>query len=217
MHRHGWIPAFTLAAICACAGQTAPARETGDASPTPGPTSNDGGRVSNGDGGRVPSQHRSVAAACSEPAPPGNCHLPKSTVPGSCQTDSDCADGSLSGRCIEPTLGGPALCDCTYDRCTVDADCGSGHACSCRIDPYQYGFGNTCVPGNCRIDSDCGVGGYCSPSVGPNSFNIGGYYCHTARDECIDDRDCAMGYSDSFCFYSTGDGRWECETLPAPG
>jgi hypothetical protein len=206
MHRHGWITALVVTALCACAGKAGPTGETGDAASATGSTSNGGGRV--------PSQHRAVAETCSVPAPQGNCRVTKSAFPGSCNTDSDCADAGPNGRCIEGA-GGPAICDCTYDQCTVDADCGSGHVCSCRGDPYHYPpAGNQCVPANCRIDSDCGVGGYCSPSFQSGGTAIS-YYCHTAHDECIDDSDCAM--PSSFCSYSTADGRWECKVVPAPG
>jgi hypothetical protein len=69
------------------------------------------------------------------------------------------------------------------------------------------------VQGNCRIDADCGAGGYCSPSIGVNTCGfLGGYYCHTPADACINDTDCSQSGSGGpqVCTYSTTDGRWEC-------
>jgi hypothetical protein len=43
---------------------------------------------------------------------------------------------------------------------------------------------------------------------------VGGYYCHTPNDQCIDDSDCALGGGSSACTYSTTDGRWVCTMQP---
>jgi len=39
---------------------------------------------------------------------------------------------------------------------------------------------------------------------------IGGYYCHTPKDTCVNDSDCAdAGYYD-VCAYDTSLGHWRC-------
>jgi hypothetical protein len=72
------------------------------------------------------------------------------------------------------------------------------------------------VPGNCRNDSDCVPCGWCSPSFSPAECgSVGGYYCHTPKDECVNDTDC----SDSGfwpCTYDTSLGYWRCITLSSP-
>jgi hypothetical protein len=48
-------------------------------------------------------------------------------------------------------------------------------------------------------------------SCGPS---VGGYYCHTPNDMCIDDSDCATGNGlPAACTYSSAHGRWECTQL----
>jgi hypothetical protein len=104
---------------------------------------------------------------------------------------------------------------CTYDACQHDADCKPGQACACHDTAKAGNGGNACVAGNCRVDSDCGAGGYCSPSGDMSCVaSVGGYYCHTPNDLCIDDADCASGGFGAQCSYSTTHGRWECTTVP---
>jgi hypothetical protein len=73
---------------------------------------------------------------------------------------------------------------------------------------------NVCLGGNCRVDADCGPGGYCSPSFGSCGAYAGvvGYYCHTAKDKCVDDAECA-----SDCRYDTIMGAWACGTSSCAG
>jgi hypothetical protein len=134
-----------------------------------------------------------------------------------CSNDAQCTSGT-NGRCVM-SGGGVVDCSCTYDTCTHDTDCGAGRTCACHGSPYTFGQGNTCMPGNCRVDSDCGPGGYCSPAWDPNSCgSLGGYYCHTAADQCIDDTDCAASPNGpAVCTYSTSTKRWECTISPACG
>ena len=68
------------------------------------------------------------------------------------------------------------------------------------------------MPGNCHVDANCGVGGYCSPSyTGTGCGSLGGYYCHTPSDQCIDDTDCGSGGGLSVCTYDQSVGYWMCK------
>jgi hypothetical protein len=100
-----------------------------------------------------------------------------------------------------------------------DVDCKPGTVCGCHGTAYAGDQGNTCVSGDCRIDSDCGVGGYCSPTLNVNSCgSLGGYYCHTAADQCIDDTDCSSSTTGpQVCAWSATTKRWECAPMPLCG
>jgi hypothetical protein len=77
---------------------------------------------------------------------------------------------------------------------------------------------NICKAGNCRVDASCGAGGYCSPSLGScgNYGGVVGYYCHTPKDKCVDDADCAaQGGGD--CRYDQASGAWACATTQCVG
>jgi Cys-rich repeat protein len=91
-----------------------------------------------------------------------------------------------------------------------DTDCAAGQACACHGSAYTS-TGNTCLAGDCRVDSDCGAGGYCSPAY--NTASCGGllgYFCHTAKDQCIDDSDCSTSSGLQVCTYSKTSGTWQC-------
>jgi len=87
----------------------------------------------------------------------------------------------------------------------------------------MFGSGNSCVPGNCQVDADCGTGGYCSPTPalpcnmnGRDLYCQGvGYYCHTPKDECVDDSDC-QGVGSPGCLYDQSAGYWMCEVYVQP-
>jgi hypothetical protein len=130
-------------------------------------------------------------------------------------TDAQCTAGA-NGRCNEVGVA-VATCACTYDACASDADCSQGQTCACHGSPYTVGTGNMCVAGNCRVDADCGANGYCSPSPAANGCGgipVGGYYCHTQGDECVDDSDCHGSAGIQGCAYSTTSNRWTCIPLP---
>jgi hypothetical protein len=40
--------------------------------------------------------------------------------------------------------------------------------------------------------------------------SLGGYYCHTSKDQCVNDTDCPVSNGPEVCTYSATDGRWEC-------
>jgi hypothetical protein len=197
------------------AGATGTAGAPGSAGATGGAgTTGTGGH--GGMSGRVPQKHRATAVACPTERPAGSCTIADGGT-SSCISDSDCTAGS-NGRCnsVQRVLYG---CTCTYDDCTTDADCQKqGGPCECR--PAAQGIvapvatqGNVCMLGNCRVDGDCGAGGYCSPTLGTCGAygGVEGYYCHTAKDKCVDDGDCAaQGGGD--CRYDTTNGVWACAT-----
>jgi hypothetical protein len=155
------------------------------------------------DGGtHAPMFHRPSDAQCQTGAPPGDCMIHGSF--GMCSVDSDCTMGA-SGRCNE-NMGGALFCRCTYDTCQHDSDCTTGETCGCHGADLNGGDSNHCVPSNCHIDADCGAGGYCSPTPGSCGV-LGGYYCHTPSDTCVDDTDCT---GIEACAYDTTAGHWSC-------
>lgn len=127
-----------------------------------------------------------------------------------CSSDAQCADAGPGGRCVEGN-GGIAYCYCTYDACADDSACPVDQTCACHGSPYAGGQGNHCVPGNCRVDSDCGIGGWCSPTYSTMGCGaLGGYYCHTPLDQCVNDSDCVDAGGIDVCAYDTTASYWRC-------
>jgi hypothetical protein len=158
--------------------------------------------------------HRPDDSQCLQPASAGSCKL-DGGPPSTCRIDMDCADAGSNGRCNQFGVNVyefPDQCHCVHDACNVDTDCPTGQTCACHGSPYMNGWGNTCMPGNCRVDSDCGPGGYCSPTMrGGYPCMIAGFYCHTPKDQCIDDSDCTT-VPNPGCIY-TG-SYWSCVDSP---
>lgn len=159
-----------------------------------------------GSSAHFPERHRAAAETCSTaPRPPGynNPTDAGKGFSGQCERDSDCTAGK-NGRCSAP---GHAQSMCTYDACMSDADCGAGKVCECSA------YGNSCMTANCKTDADCGGMG-CSPTRPESCGNMAGtvgYFCHTKKDECIDDRDCPKkGDESGMCVYTPAGGRWTC-------
>ena len=167
----------------------------------------------------MPVKHRPASENC-----PTDRALPPVTNPpqaSTCTAHEDCKAGT-NGRCLaQPRTG---IYNCSYDTCATDADCKGGGAnahnvCACR-QPASAGA-NYCLAGNCSTDADCG-GNYCSPSFG-DCGHYGGvqmYYCHGAKDECINDADCpASGpyQQDGACRYNTQVGHFQCSTSECAG
>lgn len=199
LHRLRFALPCTLLLLAAC-GETAP-ESTGSGGSTT--TTGSGGS------GPVPANHRAAAAACTAARPPGSIG---GGVDGDCTTDAECTAGD-NGRCVDE-LGKPAFC--SYDACSVDADCGAGSVCECR-NPAAHDA-NVCVHGNCQVDADCGEGGYCSPSavtLDPfctEGVPIGsvGYFCHSAGDECTDDAECPSSGTFPSCFFDVDKLHFAC-------
>ncbi|MFI5300872.1 MAG: hypothetical protein ACHREM_22550 [Polyangiales bacterium] len=106
---------------------------------------------------------------------------------------------------------------CSYDQCFADSDCPGSVACNCRASASDT-VANICGTGSgCRIDSDCGACGYCSPSYVSGEICDGAkdqFFCHTPKDECIDDSDCSK--SNGSCNYDPTKGAFACVTLCSP-
>jgi hypothetical protein len=183
---------------------------------------------------RVPALHRAAATPCTADRGPG---VSAGSCIGNsnaqCHSDADCTAGA-NGRCSQMPKG---VCNqqCTYDKCTSDSDCTGGAPCACRrpdsglpTDPPP----NICVSeSNCRTDADCGEGGYCSPTtiddvcgcIGPCPDDAGqecwsgdcghGYFCHTAKDTCVDDADCQDGM---ICNFDLPSQSWKCGREACP-
>ena len=168
--------------------------------------------------GRVstPTQHIASEPPACVPRQAVDC--PQGFVTG-CKLDSECTAG-LNGRCQYTDK----VCQCTYDACATNADCGPGTDCMC--EPIGGGAGFTgsptkCLPSNCRTDADCGPGGFCSPSQLNGALDGGlwscgaivGNFCHTAKDECGVDGDCVVDPGVALypaCVFAVDRGRWVC-------
>jgi hypothetical protein len=169
--------------------------------------------------------HRATAAACPTDRPPSGSiyNAPDASPDASyekCNSDTQCTAG-VNGRCFGNGHDGWA---CSYDTCSLDADCARGELCSCRS-PWHYGDvgPNHCLPSNCLVDADCGPAGYCSPSLDAQcgSFvGVTGWYCHQPGDACTNDHDCSAvdgGQGQTFCGYQPEVGKWACITAGCVG
>lgn len=197
------------------AGTTGAAGTTGSAGTTGAAGATGGGGAS----GHPPMNHRATATACSNTRAAGSCSVVSSAdggvpVASACLNDTECTAGT-NGRCLPVPRG--ISCQCSYDTCFSDADCNLGGPCACRPKNGNASTAaNVCLKGNCQIDADCGPGGYCSPTFdfGCGSYSgIVGYYCHTPKDACVDNSDCAMGD----CRYNPAVGAWACATSGCVG
>lgn len=120
---------------------------------------------------------------------------------------------------------------CTYDRCSSNAECGAGARCACGVGEGRNG----CVPlDSCLRDAECGIDALCAcgASGGPNACRPGncrtdadcggqkcdageaGSFCHTARDKCRTNEDCASPPQFRICDYDRGTKAWACRVIP---
>jgi hypothetical protein len=190
-------------------------------------------RLSAGGSLRIPQEHRAASENC--PAERGSVGPIDVTGCGDvsgvlCKNDADCMAGR-NGRCLMD--GSPCRTYCSYDQCSTDADCPEKQPCICRGGGPDT-TANYCLAGsNCATDADCGECGFCSLSLQranaqctsvdgcPEDGCDGGgtgmrcacvttvsfaYICHTSKDECTNDSDCAFDY----CAYMDRSMRWEC-------
>lgn len=150
----------------------------------------------------------SLGPDCSDPANP-DC---------ACASDPNnrCRAGP-NGVCVY-NGNGVVPPSCHYDTCITANDCASGSTCLCAGERPAY-LTNRCGPSSCRVDADCGAGGYCSPTVaqptgycGGTGATYAGAYCHTAKDDCVDDSDCTGIYAPT-CAYDLEQGKWSCQSF----
>lgn len=215
------LAAFACVGVAACGGSAASV-SGGDGQSTAGPdagqgANDDASSTRGGDGGadandktttKVPAVHRPAPVACSHDRGPGDAESMPNAV-GDCTKDADCKAGT-NGRCNYQKVAA-RITHCSYDTCFADSDCGA-KVCSCREAASDT---NACVGGDCQVDADCGAGGYCSPSVDFDKINFGvtSYYCHTAKDACIDDADCNKGGgAQAKCAYDAKTMHWACSS-----
>ena len=172
-------------------------------------------RLATDAGLRVPEKHRAVATKCDGIRSASAPVAPPTGSMALCRTDSECTQGR-NGRCTGNPHDGWA---CTYDQCEIDSACGA-FVCEC-----EGGFrsdNDVCLAqGNCRVDAECGSQ-YCSPTLGDcgDYTKTVGYYCHTPKDECIDDVDCPKSdaaFVRPYCAYDHKVSHWKCSTSQCAG
>lgn len=165
-----------------------------------------------GGSGHTPAKHRPRQVVCGTPPPGGGgaSSAGQQPAPEMCSVDSDCQTGP-NGRCIFGRIGQY----CTYDECFRDGDCASGEVCMCGA---STGTGSHCSQAGCRTDSDC-PGSYCSPTFGTcgNYSGVIAYQCHTSKDTCIDDADCASTGVGAYCMYDPMVAHWVCSSSQCAG
>ncbi len=207
-----------IGSLAACGNGRAPNGASGD-----GGSANDAANVGPGAGCGLakpagpPLKHRASAIACGLSAPIAP-HLSDAGyyIDASCQSDAACAtDLSLTETCrAYPDADGATFCNA--DQCFTDEDCTGHGPCDCLYSDRSVGNLHACYPGNCQVDSDCGPGGYCSPSLESDCSHASPdnvtYLCHTAKDECANDSDCAACGAGAFCAV-TQVGFWQCVPL----
>lgn len=156
--------------------------------------------------GKEPKKHRAKATSCPHESS-RTTYGPRMRMPDGapCKANADCKEDK-NGRCN-------ADGHCAYDACYADADCGKGGECVCNEEGKRGWY---CMMGDCSIDADCGKKGYCSPSPSLHCgyfSGVVGNYCHTAKDECVDDDDCKGGDAGSgpgYCAFSAEAHKWVC-------
>lgn len=193
-----------------CNGQSLAPAALDAGEPDASVSSQDGGP---NDGGRVPKNHRASHVQC--PTARGAVTPTSDGCPvnaSHCAQDSDCTDGK-NGRCYAV---GVCPSDCSYDDCFEDSDCPNQTPCFCRPSPTDK---NYCfVMSNCSVDADCSDGAYCSPSLIATSCICEspscaeGYFCHTTRDDCLDDGDCPTLQA---CAFDWNEQRFSCQACLA--
>jgi len=131
-----------------------------------------------------------------------------------CFVDADCDAGVPCDCRASSASSAPNTCR-GGGNCAIDADCGPGGYCSPSVlDVFCACFtpelcpdgGGGCyetLPSGETIPVPCECGDKCGH----------GYFCHTAGDTCIDDRDCGGAGT---CNYDVLHRRWDCSHAACP-
>jgi len=131
-----------------------------------------------------------------------------------CYGDSDCP-GNAPCACRSSATDSAANACATASNCRVDTDCGPDGFCSPSL------VGSTCA---CLSETFCKPGEASCSVTGPNgvtvqvpcmcSGNCGkGYFCHSAKDSCINDSDCPDGRT---CNFDLTSQSWVCTACIHP-
>jgi hypothetical protein len=130
-----------------------------------------------------------------------------------CFSDSDCEAG-VPCTCRPSASSNAANVCSTGGNCRVDSDCGPNGYCS----PSLVSVGLCQCPGSPSLCGDSGL-----PRCYINSVEVPcvcvdvcghAYYCHSACDDCVDDKDCDGGAT---CNFDIVSHHWACATCaPIP-
>ena len=124
-----------------------------------------------------------------------------------CSSDSDCSAHAPCACRTSSSDTGANSC-ATASNCRIDADCGPGGSCSASLvggscecisesfcAPNEKGCSKT-GPDGVTVQVPCSCGGQCGH----------GYFCHTPKDSCLNDSDCASGT----CNFDLTSQAWLC-------
>jgi hypothetical protein len=125
-----------------------------------------------------------------------------------CTSDSDCS-GNVPCACRASSADATANTCQTASNCRVDTDCGSGGFCSpslvnnnCQC--FSESFCTAADQGSCAETGPDGILKAVPCSCGGNCGH--GFFCHTAKDGCLDDSDCGGG----LCTFDLNAQAWVC-------
>ena len=161
--------------------------------------------------------HRAAADVCPDTRDPV-WEVPSECVDypdTACSSHEDCTEGS-NGRC---TMGiwGTRDCECSYDECFSDTDCGAGFLCGCGEQaPFENLPNNRCVSAGCRTDADCDAGYcmavpyYCDAPASVDDLWIESFVCATDFDECRNHEACTCDDELAVCRPESAGEPWTC-------
>ena len=131
-----------------------------------------------------------------------------------CSSDADCTS-NVPCACRASDSDWTANTCATQSNCRIDTDCGPGGYCSPSMvgSVCQCASQAFCQPGEggCYETAPDGtttqVACFCTGNCGH------GYFCHTPKDSCVDDGDCAPGMT---CNYDLTSQSWMCSNDLCP-
>ena len=161
--------------------------------------------------------HRTAAAACPADRDPV-WEVPSECADypeAACNSHEDCTEGP-NGRC---TMGvwGTQDCQCSYDECSTDGDCGADFLCGCgEAEPFANLPNNRCISATCRTDDDCDAGYclavpyYCDAPSSVDDLWIESFACATDGDECRNHEVCTCDDDLTACRPESFGDPWTC-------